>query len=268
MTTKDPTTCGETFWSGFLSLFRALILGRRLPPDQLRAFLLFAEPVAYLSAEQIAQALGNDCGHSMDPELPQGWSQGVSINDPESGDYYDADAQIVGEALINLLRKEHPEWEDQHWKVTTCDQGWSFLSYRVLDERGKVHPIACWMQGKLALLRDGGIEDEAARRSVICRFIEQTLCWLYENVGDEYETEGLPEDYQEATAKLHAFFQSHADTTDLLERCAKHIYDSGLWEIDEWIDGWIYAPLLWDALNDLGYVETQAHTQTKKLFAA
>ena len=172
---------------------------------------------------------------------------------------------------MNLLRKEHPEWEHAHWKITTCDQGWDFLSYRVLDERGRVHPIACWMEGKLNLLRDGEIHDEAARRTVICRFISGTLEWLWENVGDESETAGLPDDYQETAAKLHAFFKSrqsdeHAYT--LLERCAAHIYDSGAWEIDEWIDGWIYAPLLWDALNDLGYVETQAHTQTRKLFAA
>jgi len=260
----------ETFWSGFLSLFRALILGRRLPPDQLRTFLLFAEPVAYLSAEQIAAALGSDCGHDFEPELPQGWSQGVSINDPESGDYYDADAQIVGEALINLLRKEHPEWEDKHWNVTTCHYGWSYLSYRVLDERGRVHPIACWMQGKLALLRDGGIEDEAARRTVICRFIENTLTWLWENVGDEYGTSELPEDYQETAAKLDAFFKSRKidGYYELLERCAAHIFDSGAWEIDEWMDNWTYAPLLWEALEDLGYVEAQAHTQTKNLFAA
>ncbi len=265
-------TDNETFWSAMLAIIRAVILGRRLPPDQLRLFLLFAEPVPYLSAEQIASAIGRNCGHEIEPELPEGWAQGVSINDPESGDYYDADAQIVGEMLMNLLRKEHPEWEHTHWKITTCDQGWDFLSYRVLDERGRVHPIACWMEGKLALLRDGAIgPDEAARRSVICRFIAGTLEWLWENVGDESEIASLPDDYQEVADKLHAFFESrqsdeHAYT--LLERCAAHVYDSGAWEIDEWIDGWIYAPLLWDALNDLGYVESQAHTQTKKLFAA
>jgi len=261
----------NTMWEGLLAIIRALILGRRLPPDQLRTFLLFAEPVPYLSAEQIAAAIGRNCGHDIEPELPEGWAQGVSINDPECGDYFDADAQIVGEILISLLDKEHPEWKHDAWKVTTCDQGWDFLSYRVLDERGRVHPIACWMEGKLKLLRDGAIKDEAARRTVICRFIERTLEWLWETVGD-WESEDLPEDYQEAAAKLHGFFESRAgDYTSMypvLERCAAHIFDSGQWEIDEWMDYWVYAPLLWDALNDLGYIEATSHTQTKNLFAA
>lgn len=262
----------NTMWEGLLAIIRALILGRRLPPEQLRTFLLFAEPVPYLSAEQIAEAIGRNCGHDIEPELPEGWAQGVSINDPESGDYYDADAQIVGEILINLLEKEHPEWKNEHWKITTCDQGWDFLSYRVLDERGRVHPIACWMEGKLHLLRDGAIKDEAARRTVICRFIERTLEWLWETVGDASETSRLPEDHQEAAAKLDAFFETRAgDYTSMhpvLERCAAHIFDSGQWEIDEWMDYWVYAPLLLAALLDLGYVEAQAHTQTRRLFAA
>ncbi len=217
---RNTMSNNDTMWAGLLAIIRAVILGRRLPPDQLRMFLLFAEPVPYLSAEQIAAAIGRNCGHDIEPELPEGWSQGVSINDPESGDYYDADAQIVGEALMNLLRKEHPEWEHKHWKVTTCDQGWDFLSYRVLDERGRVHPIACWMEGKLNLLRDGEIHDEAARRTVICRFIAGTLEWLWENVGDESETAGLPDDYQEVAAKLHAFFESRCKATSTHTHCS------------------------------------------------
>ncbi len=195
----------DSMWAGLLAIIRALILGRRLPPDQLRTFLLFAEPVPYLSSEQIAAAIGRNCGHDIEPELPEGWAQGVSINDPESGDYYDADAQIVGEMLMNLLRKEHAEWEHAHWKITTCDQGWDFLFHTAFSTSAAVvHPIACWMEGKLALLRDGAIgPDEAARRSVICRFIAGTLEWLWENVGDESETAGLPDDYQEvAVPKL------------------------------------------------------------------
>ena len=139
----------NTMWEGLLAIIRALILGRRLPPDQLRTFLLFAEPVAYLSAQDIAEALGRGCHdeHMLEPELPEGWSQGPSLNDPDNGDYYDADAQIVGETLINLLRKEHPEWENEHWRVTHCDEGYDFLSYRVLDARGRFHPIACWIEG-------------------------------------------------------------------------------------------------------------------------
>lgn len=274
MSTEAPAARpdNEPFWTGLLSMLRALILGRRLPPDQLRMFLLFAEPVPYLSAEQIASAIGRNCGHDIEPELPEGWAQGVSINDPESGDYYDADAQIVGETLMNLLRKEHPEWED-HWRVSTCDQGWDFLSYRVLDDHGRVHPIACWMEGKLNLLRDGGLkDDEAARRTVICRFIHNTLEWLWDSVGNEDEVAELPGKYQEAATALHAFFSSKSGQFEqvfaMLDRCAEHIYDGGEWEIDEWVDYWVYAPLLWQALNDLGYIEATAHTQTKSLFAA
>ena len=79
----------ETMWSGLLALIRALILGRRLPPDQLRMFLLFAPPVEYLSSEQIAELLGKGCGevHELEPALPHGWTQGPSVNDPDSCDW-------------------------------------------------------------------------------------------------------------------------------------------------------------------------------------
>jgi len=89
-------------------------------------------------------------------------------------------------------------------------------------------------------------------------------------VGDEDETAGLPDYYQETAAKLHAFFKSRKSDGGykLLERCAAHIFDSGRWEIDEWMDNWTYAPLLWEALEDLGYAEKATHAKTKSLFAA
>jgi len=261
----------ETFWTGILGLIRALILGRRLPPDQLRMFLLFAPPVEYLSAEQIAELLGDECGHDLDPELPQGWTQGPSINDPDSGEAYNADAEILGETIIQLLDKEHPEWRDTCWHNTYCDEGYDFISYQVLDARGRVTPIACWMEGKLERLRKREIPTDAAKRVVICRFIERELEFIVENVGDKNETAALEPEYQACAADLDAYFENRCNVDGfypLLERCAAHIYDHGQWLIEEWTDPWVYAPMFWAALVALGFTEETAHTQTKKLFAA
>lgn len=213
------------------------------------------------------------CGHELYPELPEGWSQGPSINDPDSGQAYDADAQIMGEMLMNMLRKDHPEWEKTCWRLTHCDEGYDFISYQVLDERRRVTPIACWMEGKLNQLRNREFEpDEGARRTVICRFIESELEWLSENAGDESETMHLEEEYRNACAKLVEFFKRcPADPKGfypLLGACAGHIFDSGQWIIEEWTDPWVYAPLFVAALDSLGYTEASAHTQTRKLFAA
>lgn len=276
MSTATPATPDtETFWTGLLSMLRALILGRRLPPDQLRTFLLFAEPVPYLSALQVAELLGDGCGHehTLTPELPEGWTQGPNMNDPDSGEGCDADAQIIGLTLVNLLEREHPEWKDD-WFITRCDEGYEFLSYRVLDAQRKVHPIACWFEGKLKLLRDGALKiEESTRKEVVCHFIEHTLEWLIEFCGDMQETAGLPDDYQEACAHLDAWFAGPArpDHYEILTRCASYIYDHGTWEIESWEGPFLYAPSLWDALQQLGYAHPDYHQPDKKqqsLFAA
>lgn len=273
----------ETMWQALLQIIRAVVLGRRLPPDQLRMFLLFAEPVPYLSAEQIAEMLGEGCGDELRPPLPEGWSQGFSINDPESGDCYDADRQIMGEMLIDLLRNEHPEWENQCWHVTTCDQGYSYISYQVLDSRQRVVPIACWMEGKLTQLRKRELEpNEAHRKTVICRFIESSLEWLTENVGDERELAQLEEDDQIAGERIHAYFSTretsrldpdYKEFYGILSRCAEHIYDSGQWALEEWSSPFEYTIPFWEALSALRYVDVDVtgHAPAKQqrgLFAA
>lgn len=272
-------TDNETFWSAMLAIIRAVILGRRLPPDQLRMFLLFSDPVAYLSAEQIAELLGDQCGHDLDPELPEGWTQGFSVNDPESGDCYDADRQILGEMLESLLRKEHPDWEGQCWRYVTCDQGWTFMSYQVLDERGRVTPVACWFEGKLKMLRNNELEpNEAHRRTVLCRFIANSLEWVSEWCGDASEREQLDEEDQRFCLQLEAFLKRAPNPEwkgfyAMLERCAERIYDGGQWEIDEWTSPWLYAGLFWEALVALGYVDADVNghvpaKQQRGLFAA
>lgn len=269
----------NTMWEGLLAIIRALILGRRLPPDQLRTFLLFAEPVPYLSAEQIAELLGEGCGHDLDPELPEGWTQGLGVNDPESGDAYDADAQILGEMLEDLLRKEHPEWEGKCWRYVTCDEGWSFMAYQVLDERRRVTPIACWFESKLKMLRNNELEpDEAHRRTVISRFIANTLEWVSENCAYEDEVDQLDEEDQEFCSRLNAFFERRGNPEfkefyALLTACAEHIYDGGGWALDEWESPWMYAGLFWEALVALGYVDVDVNghmpaKQQRGLFAA
>ncbi|CAG0952244.1 hypothetical protein PLCT2_00263 [Planctomycetaceae bacterium] len=264
----------ETFWTGILGLIRALILGRRLPPDQLRMFLLFAPPVEYLSSEQIAELLGEGCGeagHELEPELPHGWTQGPSVNDPDSGEAYNADAQILGETLRMMLDKEHPEWRDVCWHDTWCSEGYDFLSYQVLDARGRVTPIACWFEGKLEKLRKREVSTDAAKRIVICNFIERELEFLFENVHDKDERAHLDEEYRGYADNLDDFFQLRgadpAGLYPLLRRCAEHIYDSDQWFLEEWTDPWAYAPMFWAALVALGYTEEAAHMQTKTLFA-
>lgn len=273
----------ETMWQALLQIIRAVVLGRRLPPDQLRMFLLFAEPVPYLSAETIAEMLGSGCDDELDPPLPEGWSMGFSTNDPESGDCYDADRQILGEMLIDLLRKEHPEWEEQCWHFATCSQGYSYISYQVLDDRQRATPIACWMEGKLTQLRNQELEpDEVHRKTVVCRFIENSLEWLTENVGDEREWADLDEEDQEACQRLYAYFctretsrldPDYKEFYAIVSRCAEHIYDGGRWALDEWTSPWQYAPLFWEALSALHYAELDVTghapaAKQKGLFAA
>ena len=186
----------ESFWSGLLSMIRAIVLGRRLPPDQLRTFLLFAPPIEVLSAAQIFELLhrNDEVRQFLDTNLEEWdedddgeyqprrtWTIGYQFR---FGQRQDPDAFANVDFLTDLLREEHPDWEQgDDWEVahTDCDE--AFLCWRVLDENGRLTPIAAWMAGKMELLEGQRVFDEAYVKNAVTWMIEWTISNLLENIA-------------------------------------------------------------------------------------
>lgn len=185
----------ESFWAGLLSMIRAIVLGRRLPPDQLRTFLLFAPPIEVLSAAQIYELLfrNDDVRGYLDTELEDWHEDDEGEYQPERtwtigyqyqfGERHDPDASANADFLTDLLLEEHPEW-DSDWATAHTDQDEGFLCWRVLDENGRLTPIAAWMAGKMQLLEEQRVFDEAYVKKAVTWMIEHTLEGLLARIAD------------------------------------------------------------------------------------
>ena len=175
----------ESMWAGLLALIRAIVLGRRMPAEQLQAFLLFAPPVEYLSAAEIYELLHRDeeareyiedyNGDGLDD-----WTLGYQY---ESDDHRDPDAHANVDFLSELLNKEHEEWKD-NWDTVYDDCGNGWLAWRVLNEQGRLTPIAAWMAGKMKLLEEQRVFDEAYVAKAIKWMIEYYLENLLEQIAN------------------------------------------------------------------------------------
>lgn len=261
----------ETFWAGLLSMLRAIVLGRRLPPEQLRMFLLFAPPVEYLSAEIVACLLSdNDPNGYLEEPLPENWTLGERVNECECCEGHAYEAEVFKEFTIGMLEKEHPEWKDD-WRISYDGDGHESLSYRVLDARGRVHPIACWMEGKLQAIHHGEIEPQPENwRSVAIEFIERALDSIVMDLSG-YLDPRADDPAANAVRRLMGIDWYHG--LNLVD-AAVRIYESGAWDIDQF-EGWdCYIEPLALAAEELGWFETypakpkKAQHKKQELFAA
>lgn len=256
------------FMTRFLELWRMIFLSLRNGDHRKLALLLMRlPPVEYLSTEEVAEMLVNDCEGGGSEEVPEGWTLGPAITAHDAGDdSYDCEAQVWGQTLINLLKAEHPEWEGQ-WKTVCCDCE-EHLAYRVLDENRRVAPIACWMQAKRTLLNDGDIEmDEQARREVVTDFLTNTITWILEEDwagGDDFSGDLMPHVRVLRSVDL-GWKQLHGAA----EAIATEIYDDGEWYIGGEYDPCNYFPYIADYLlrNQLAKAP-KARTRKKKISAA
>ena len=181
--TQEPpvTADNESFWAGLLSMIRAIVLGRRLPPDQLRTFLLFAPPIEVLSAAQIYELLHRNDEYRGYLDLPEEWTDDAEPEPTreftigyqfEFDDRRVADSHANVDFLTELLRSEHPEWSDD-WDTCFDDIGNAFLCWRVLDEQRRLTPIAAWMAGKMELLEGQRVFSEA--------YVKKAVTWMIED---------------------------------------------------------------------------------------
>lgn len=254
----------ETFWSGLLAMIRALVLGRRLPPDQLRMFLLFAPPVEYLSAKDVARLLARDVLvlDYLEEDLPENWTLGEQCNECDCCEGHAYEAEVFKEFIVGMLHKEHPEWTDD-WRISYDSDGHEFLSYRVLDERGRVHPIACWFEGKLKAVHQGDIEpSEGQWREIGIEFIERAISFVVEDL------DGYADPRDKASVEVINRLKTVAwRKENRIAEAAKWIYDSGGWNISDF-EGWdSYIPAMDKIAQERGWLGTK-HSRKKQLFAA
>lgn len=278
----SKTDSAETMWTGLLALIRALILGRRLPPDQLRMFLLFAPPVDYLSPREVAELLNwrRDFSHKdnrdrwvywgpeFDEEIPEDWTIAFALYDPDEESYASRwDTQMFAGSMTEALA-EHPEWS-RDWKVFHADNGAQMFGYRVLDERHRVHPIACWMEGRRKMLREGELEvSEEVRRRETLEFLAYSVEWMFESIDDQLAQGDLDGEDSAAVVRL---VNTVKPVNDL--EVAEWIYDHEEWDVDDYMGPQTYIGAIDKACAALGYygpgVEYHAPAANqKKLFAA
>lgn len=273
----SKTDSAETMWTGLLALIRALILGRRLPPDQLRMFLLFAPAVEGLTPKDVARLMGwrrdfdfGEDGDGFERDIPKDWTVGFEVNANEDGEH-NYRAQLVTAAIIEALRKEHPEWEDDWSIMDNAYWEQSFFCYRVLNQNGRVSEIACWMEPRMELIRDRQfkVPKEIERRETL-----EFLAYAIDNMRHNamYEVQWNKSSPPEVLACLHRVNSLKNVPLDD-EAIAAWIYDNGAWECQDYYGPDTYIEAVDEACNALGYygpgiVVHNPAKQQKKLFAA
>lgn len=142
--------------------------------------------------EKIRQAL--ECPSDFGPPDIEGlfetWSIGPVILTRDSETRERANCEAI---LIRL--EEHPEWEDD-WQITRCSHwavGWvEHLTFRVLDDEGRVSDIFMWLLEIYRALEEYPILDE----DIFSRLeYESRLKWI-EVESEGHLREDLPDDWQ------------------------------------------------------------------------
>ena len=242
MLTQAPATPAdnETFWSGLMAMIRALVLGRRLPPDQLRMFLLFAPPVPGLTPADIGRLLNwaskANWGPFYDPpdfegRLPKGWTVLDELWVDEESTASRWDFEVCAATLIQGAEQrgwqKGEDWQILHAESGVYGDGLPYLCYRVLNERGELAPIAVWMEARRQLMRDNAFADEVPediRRANTVTFLEYAVLGLFDTWIHDYE-EG---DEGYAIAKD---LQDVENSESHLQEIAEWVYDHKL--VDE-----------------------------------
>ena len=256
-TQEPPVTPAdnETFWAGLLAMIRAIVLGRRLPPDQLRMFLLFAPPVPGLTPADIGRLLNwaskDNWGPFYDPpdfegRLPEGWTVlDELIVDDDSGESrwdFEVCASTLIEGATQRGWQQNVDWQILHAETGAYGDGLPFLCYRVLNERGELAPIAVWMEARRQLMRDRAFADEVPediRRANTVTFLEYAVTGIFDTYIHEWEegdadypaVKELQEvDWQDRTQEIAEWIYDHERVlTDYYvgpDTCILDVYDA------------------------------------------
>lgn len=260
-------TTMETWWTSFLSLWRAILLGGRIKdPQQLAYMLLFMPPVEGLTPADIGRLLNwsdkANWGPYFDPpefdhRIPKHWTVVTELSTYEDSGASLWDFEVCVAALIQGFDQRGFVKGTDYDIVEACSNT-PWLIYRVLDDRGFVTAIATWMESRRQLMRDhqfGETIPEDVRKANTCAFLEnavETVLHIYiEDRFDAEELDAMAADLRRVRDKVK------------VGHIASWIYDQGKWSDDYYMGPDTGMDMVHEACQALGYFQRK-----KKILAA